>query len=186
MRIIASYSGAEITGVTINEYQVQRANYHNKRYGVDALCKAQLGSFLNLDFPDNTFDAAYAIEATCHAPDVQKAYGEIFRVIKPGSIFVSYEWVTTPSFDPKNPEHVKAIDDINYGNGLPEMRSAAQCIEAAKNVGFEVVKEYDLATESSVCIPWCVVFDSVRMDSFAGTCVWRRYIPTPRSSIAPS
>jgi ubiquinone/menaquinone biosynthesis C-methylase UbiE len=25
--------------------------------------------FMNMPFSDNTFDAVYAIEATCHAPD---------------------------------------------------------------------------------------------------------------------
>jgi hypothetical protein len=25
--------------------------------------------FMKMPFPDNTFDAVYAIEATCHAPD---------------------------------------------------------------------------------------------------------------------
>lgn len=154
MRTIASFSGAEVTGVTINQYQVDRANYHNRRYGVDALCKAVQGTFLDLKFPDNSFDAAYAVEATCHAPDVAVAYAEILRVIKPGSIFVSYEWVKTPLFDSTNAVHVKAIDDINYGNGLPEMRSAAECIAAAKGVGFELMEEYDLALGNSVCKPW--------------------------------
>ena len=27
--------------------------------------------------------------------------------------------MATPKFDPKNPEHVKIMDEINYGNGLP-------------------------------------------------------------------
>lgn len=31
MRTIASTSGAEVTGITINQYQVERAEHHNKR-----------------------------------------------------------------------------------------------------------------------------------------------------------
>jgi 24-methylenesterol C-methyltransferase len=46
-------------------------------------------------------------------------YAEIYRVLKPGAIFVSYEWVSTKLYDPSNPEHVKIMDEINYGNGLP-------------------------------------------------------------------
>ena len=34
------------------------------------------------------------------------------------------------------------------------MRTAAQCIEAAKAVGFEIVMEYDLACASPVAGPW--------------------------------
>lgn len=43
----------------------------------------------------------------------------MFRVLKPGCHFVTYEWVATNKFDPKNPEHVRVIDEINFGNGLP-------------------------------------------------------------------
>lgn len=50
---------------------------------------------------------------------LEQVYGEVFRVLKPGSMFVSYEWVSTNKFDPKNPEHVKVMDEINFGNGLP-------------------------------------------------------------------
>ena len=31
MRTIASTSGSHVTGITINDYQVQRAKYHNER-----------------------------------------------------------------------------------------------------------------------------------------------------------
>ena len=33
MRTIASTSGAKVTGITINDYQVQRASYHNDKVG---------------------------------------------------------------------------------------------------------------------------------------------------------
>ena len=50
---------------------------------------------------------------------LKDVYAEIMRVLKPGAKFCSYEWVSTKKYDPKNPEHVKIIDEINYGNGLP-------------------------------------------------------------------
>jgi len=40
-------------------------------------------------------------------------------VLKPGSYFASYEWVSTEKYDPNNREHVRIMDSINYGNGLP-------------------------------------------------------------------
>lgn len=44
------------------------------------------GDFMKLreQFGENSFDAVYAIEATCHAPSWEGIYGEIFRVLKPG------------------------------------------------------------------------------------------------------
>ena len=52
-------------------------------------------------------------------------------MLKPGSYFCSYEWVATKEYDPNNEEHVRIIDEINFGNGLPVSASAAlsnQCI----------------------------------------------------------
>ncbi|KAK9827679.1 hypothetical protein WJX81_007793 [Elliptochloris bilobata] len=154
MRTIASTSGAEVTGVTINAYQVQRGEYHNKALGLTQLCKPVQGNFLDMPFKDETFDCAYAIEATCHANKLEEVYGEIHRVLKPGAIFATYEWVATKLFDPADAEHVRIIDEINYGNGLPEMRTYKEAEQAGKNVGFELVCSIDIATASPVSSPW--------------------------------
>lgn len=50
---------------------------------------------------------------------LEEVYGEIFRVLKPGAVFASYEWVSTTKYNSSNKEHVRIIDEINFGNGLP-------------------------------------------------------------------
>ena len=55
---------------------------------------------------------------------LEEVYGEVFRVLKPGAIYVSYEWVATEKYDAASKEHVRIMDEINYGNGLPV---SAQC-----------------------------------------------------------
>jgi len=44
------------------------------------------GDFMKIreQFGENSFDAVYAIEATCHAPDWEGIYSEIKHVLKPG------------------------------------------------------------------------------------------------------
>lgn len=54
-------------------------------------------------FPENTFDAVYAIEATVHAPSLEGIYSQIFRVLKPGGVFGVYEWLMTDAYDNDNP-----------------------------------------------------------------------------------
>ena len=56
------------------------------------------------------------------ATQLEDVYAEIYRVLKPGALFASYEWVATAKFDAVNPDHVRIMDDINYGNGLPVRR----------------------------------------------------------------
>ena len=67
-----TYSGGNVVGITINEYQVQRATYHNEKQGLAGQCRAVRGNFLDMPFDDNTFDGAYAMEATCHAPKLEQ------------------------------------------------------------------------------------------------------------------
>ncbi|KAG2484242.1 hypothetical protein HYH03_016976 [Edaphochlamys debaryana] len=163
MRTVAAVSGAHVTGITINQYQVDRATHHNAKQGLAPLTDVVRGDFLNMPFKDNTFDGAYAIEATCHAPKLELVYGEIFRVLKSGSYFASYEWVSTSKFDSSNKEHVKIIDEINFGNGLPEMRTWKEAEDAGKKCGFELVMSLDLATASVVCGPW---YERLRMGKY--------------------
>lgn len=154
MRTIASVSGAHVTGITINEYQVGRARAHNAKLGLAQLTDVVRGNFLDMPFPDASFDAAFAIEATCHAPRLETVFGEVARVLKPGGMFLSYEWVSTDRFDPHNAEHVRIIDEINFGNGLPEMRSWKQAEEAGASAGLELVLSVDLATASAGAGAW--------------------------------
>jgi hypothetical protein len=39
-------------------------------------------------------------------------------------------------------EHVRIIDEINFGNGLPEMRTWKQAEDAGKAVGFNLVTRW--------------------------------------------
>ncbi|MCD9643378.1 Methyltransferase [Datura stramonium] len=152
MRAIAAHSGANIVGITINEYQVKRARAHNKKFGLDSLCEVVCGNLPQMPFADDSFDGAYSIEATCHVPKLEEVYREIYRVLKPGSLYVSYEWVTTELYDLDDPEHVEIIRGIERGDALPRLRSYKDIREIATKAGFEVVKEKDLAKPPAE--PW--------------------------------
>jgi hypothetical protein len=76
---------------------------------------------------------------------LEDVYGEIFKALKPGGLFLSYEWVSTKDFDASNAEHVRIIDEINFGNGLPEMRTWTQAEDAGKAVGFKLVTRWEHA-----------------------------------------
>lgn len=168
MRAIASHSRANVVGITINEYQVNRAKMHNKKAGLDGLCEVVCGNFLEMPFSDNSFDGAYSIEATCHAPRLEEVYSEIFRVLKPGTLYVSYEWVTTDKYDGENAEHREIIQGIERGDALPGLRSYKDIAETARNVGFEVVNEKDLAAAPAE--PW---WTRLKMGRIA---YWRNHI----------
>ena len=157
MRNICKFTGADVTGLTLNQYQVDRGNelcvadahFKNTKKSdsglPDVRCRSVQGDFMKQPFENSSFDAAYAIEATCHAPDRVGCYSEIYRVLKPGAIFACYEWCLTDKFDPTNKNHLKIKKEIEEGDGLPDLYSTAASLEAMKKAGFEILHEEDLA-----------------------------------------
>ncbi|KAJ0042633.1 hypothetical protein Pint_17898 [Pistacia integerrima] len=158
MREIARFSDTLITGVNNNEYQITRGEELNRTAGVDKRCNFVKADFMKMPFSDNTFDAIFAIEATCHAPNVRDCYTEIYRVLKPGQCLAAYEWCITDYFDPMNLKHQRIkVMAFELGNGLPEIRSMRECLEALKHAGFEVIWEKDVAADSP--LPWYLPLD---------------------------
>ncbi|XP_043692318.1 cycloartenol-C-24-methyltransferase-like [Telopea speciosissima] len=157
LREISRFSSTAVTGLNNNEFQISRGQELNRITGVDKTCEFVKADFMKMPFSDNTYDAVYAIEATCHAPDALGCYKEIHRVLKSGQYFAAYEWCMTDSFDPKNQEHQKIKAEIELGDGLPDIRSTRQCLEALKLAGFEVIWEKDLAVGAPV--PWYAPLD---------------------------
>jgi len=71
-----------------------------------------------MSFPDESFDAVYAIEATVHAPSLEGVYSQIFRVLKPGGTFGVYEWLMTDNYDNTNAHHRAIRLGIEQGDGI--------------------------------------------------------------------
>mmetsp|Transcript_27977 Transcript_27977/g.40919 ORF Transcript_27977/g.40919 Transcript_27977/m.40919 type:complete len:402 (-) Transcript_27977:540-1745(-) len=160
MRNIQQFTGADITGVTINDYQVRVANQYCAQRGISDKCRVMQGDFqkLNEKFDENVYDAAYAIEATCHSPDRIECFKGIHRALKKGGVFVGYEWVVLPErgYDAKNSDHVRVKEGIEVGNGLPTLATAAEITEALEKSGFKVAEAFDAnrGVHSPNEIPW--------------------------------
>ncbi|KAG6861384.1 hypothetical protein C0995_000790 [Termitomyces sp. Mi166 len=154
-REIAQFSDATIVGLNNNDFQINRARKYTARVGLEKQVTFVKGDFMKLveQFGENSFDAVYAIEATCHAPSWEGVYGEIFKILKPGGVFGVYEWCMTDEWDPSNPEHKRLAHELELGNGIPEMRPLRLARQALKTVGFTVEHEEDLATRPDP-IPW--------------------------------
>ncbi|KAJ8116883.1 hypothetical protein OPT61_g1790 [Boeremia exigua] len=152
-REIAAFSGCSVVGLNNNGYQIERATNYARQEGLDHLVSFAKGDFMDMAFPDNTFDAVYAMEATVHAPTLQGVYEQIFRVLKPGGTFGVYEWVMTDRFDESNAEHRAIRLGIERGNGISHMRPRTDAINAIKAAGFVLEHEEDLA-ERPDATPW--------------------------------
>ena len=151
---IARFSGARIVGVNSNGYQIDRARRYAEEAGLADLADFMHCDFLHVDAPDESFDAVYAIEATCCAPDKPSIYGEVFRLLKPGACFANYEYCLTDRFDPGNSHHLRIKADIELGGGLLGIDYRQTVDEALHSVGFEVLEARDLAEQAGLSVPW--------------------------------
>jgi sterol 24-C-methyltransferase len=154
LREIGRISGAKVTGINNNAYQIKKANENIMRAGLAGQCNFVKADFMNLPYGDGTIDAAYQIEATCHAPDRTGCYKEVCRILKPGGLFSGYEWVTTPEYNPNNPQHARIVRDIELGNGISPLKSTTDIIQSLKDAGFVVEEAMDLALDARFPIPW--------------------------------
>jgi len=159
MRTIARFSGARIVGVNNNRYQIARGERALQLEQLADLCSFKHADFMAMDLPDNSFDAAYAIEATVHAPNRVGVFAEILRILKPGALVGLYEWVMTPKYNSSDPAENAIKLGIEHGDSIPSLTPIEDVVEAIRQAGFEVVEHYDLAeaaerTQQSFNVPW--------------------------------
>ena len=85
------------------------------------------------------------MEATVYAPDLSACYTELARVLKPGGIFGTYEWLMTEKFSPENPRHFELRQRIERGDGITNLVAIPTGLGAMRAAGFEILHHEDLA-----------------------------------------
>jgi hypothetical protein len=53
-------------------------------------------------------------------------------------IFATYEWCLTPKYNANDETHRLIKKKIEEGDGLPDMATQEECVQALRDVGFEV------------------------------------------------
>ncbi|CZT48436.1 probable DELTA(24)-STEROL C-METHYLTRANSFERASE (ERG6) [Rhynchosporium secalis] len=152
-REIAKFTGAHITGLNNNDYQIERATRYAQKEGLSHQLDFVKGDFMQMSFPENSFDCVYAIEATVHAPSLEGVYSQIFKVLKPGGVFGVYEWLMTDKYDNDNPRHREIRLGIELGDGISNMVKISEGLRAIKAAGFELELHEDLAKRPDAT-PW--------------------------------
>ncbi|KAJ4333758.1 Delta(24)-sterol C-methyltransferase [Ascochyta clinopodiicola] len=152
-REIVKFTGVNIVGLNNNDYQIERAKAYAEQEGLSDKLKYTKGDFMQMSFPDNSFDAVYAIEATVHAPSLKGIYSEIFRVLKPGGVFGVYEWLMTDKYDNDNSHHREIRLGIEIGDGIANMEKIEVALAAMNAAGFVMEHHEDLADRDDP-YPW--------------------------------
>jgi ubiquinone/menaquinone biosynthesis C-methylase UbiE len=84
-------AGIEVTGIDLSDRMLARARQKAGKLGRSIQLREMDAQ--QLDFPDDTFDAAAATFVLCSVPDPKRGLREMARVVKPGGRIVLLEHV---------------------------------------------------------------------------------------------
>ena len=88
-RILAQDYGLEVLGISISPAQVKRAT---ELTPPGLACRFQVMDALDLQLPDQSFDAVWSVEAGPHMPDKQRYADELLRVLRPKGRLAVADW----------------------------------------------------------------------------------------------
>ena len=94
-RYFAAHHGARVTGIDLTPEFIDTAKALTSRLHLDKLVSWHCGSGLDLPFGDASFDGAYIFHVGMNISDKAGLFGEVRRVLKPGSVFAVYEVMHT-------------------------------------------------------------------------------------------
>ena len=155
MRRVARETGAAVTCINNNEQQLEKAKRLNVEAGLDHLADYVKANFMDLSALEaDSFDAGYAFESTCHAPDKERAFAEIFRVLKPGALFWGQEMCLTERFVPGDSYHRAVRDDLMLGIALKYIATFGEVDRALEAAGFQVVEAANRDIGDAGGTPW--------------------------------
>ena len=164
MRRVVLEAGVRVVGVNNSEVQLERTKALNAAAKIEDKVDYLACSFMDMGaVADDTFDRAYAIESTCHAPDKAGAFAEIYRVLKPGALFWGQEMCMTDKFDPQDDQHQAIKRDLMHGIALKDIATTNEVDRALEGVGFQIIEGKDRGVvEGDLSTPWYTPMETNR------------------------
>lgn len=118
---LAKNHGLKIDAIDLLDFNIANAKANAAKQNQSESVTFQVGTYMQLPFANDSFDAVYTMETLVHAPDYRKALGEFLRVLKPGGKLVLFEYTLKPESDITPPEDIgmKRIKQINKVAAMP-------------------------------------------------------------------
>ena len=138
--MVQQHSNATVVGINISPEQIAKANDNANRTGkLGTVLEFTQGSMNEpLPFLDNTFDAAYVVQASLYAHDFHALMAEVKRVLKPGGVFSDLAVVSLDSYNPENETHAKMAAEAKRVGVITTWRPVQYYLDGCTNNGFTV------------------------------------------------
>lgn len=86
--LLKLYPTAHVTAIDYSELSVEKAREYNRDMIAAGRCEVQQGDVSNLKLPTGSFDLATAFETIYFWPGLEKCFGQVAKVLKPGGYFM--------------------------------------------------------------------------------------------------
>ncbi len=129
--LLKRYPNATLTALDYSETSVKKTAETNRKEIALGRCAVVRGSVDALPFSAETFDLATAFETVYFWPVIEKCFGEVCRVMKPGGTFMICN--ESDGTDETSLKYAKIIDGMTC-------YTAERLTEALKAAGFSEVR----------------------------------------------
>jgi sterol 24-C-methyltransferase len=144
----ATYTGAKVVGLNIDDSQVRLAREYARHTGMaDQLDFVQGNYNKPLPFEDETFDALYHVQALTYAEDLVKLFKEMNRILKPGAKMSFLDWFALPGYKPEDPHHKKLLKEVKALIGAVRTPYPEEYASALKEAGFVVLASEEASAD---------------------------------------
>lgn len=141
VRYLAHKYGAHVTGIELTPVRVSGAQELTRRVGLQGTARIVEGSVVDVPLPDASIDAVVSQESFCHVPDVKKAVGEAFRILRTDGRLAFTDWVANQPLTAADAQLMWEGMAIQPLRSIPEYRGLVE------SVGFQVISTKDLTEE---------------------------------------
>ncbi len=86
--LLHRYPEARVTALDYSEVSVEKTKEYNKEMVAAGRCDVVFGNVAGLPFSEGSFDLATAFETVYFWPGLEHCFSEVFRVLKPGGMFL--------------------------------------------------------------------------------------------------
>jgi sarcosine/dimethylglycine N-methyltransferase len=138
MRRVVSRLGGQATCLNISEVQNDTNRHKNRRAGLADRISVVHGVFEDIPARDASYDIVWSQDAILHSDQRQTVLGEVWRVLKPGGLFVFTDPMQSDDADPA------ALQPVYDRLQLTSLGSFRFYREAAEALGFETVAQEEM------------------------------------------
>ena len=86
--LIRMFPTVRVTAVDYSDLSVEKAKAYNREAIAAGRCDVRQGDVSRLDLPSESFGLATAFETVYFWPGLEKCFGQVYRVLKPGGTFM--------------------------------------------------------------------------------------------------